>query len=303
MPLQSVPTEPDDPASTFSLWQLRSNGTAGAENVFWGRDDVTEFLTPGYFDNDNRADIGVWREMPSAFYFIRRSTAPNTILGVQFGTTGDIVGREADYDGDGRTDPTVVRRTNAGRWVWYYLRSSNNSFGQVFFGAGNGTPDEDIPLPGADYTGDGRADLVVLRQNEASGDTYFIGDVNTGAVVLTQQWGEFSTDFYVTGDYVGDARADFAVWRAAGAGANGAWYILQNGGTQTVIVPFGIPGPAETRDLALCGDYNGDGKDDIAVYRRSNNTYYWLNSPSLTSVGGFLFTGDRGFPVANVPVF
>jgi hypothetical protein len=187
--------------------------------------------------------------------------------------------------------------------VWYYLRSGNNTLGAVFFGEGNGTPNEDIPLPGADYNGDGRADLVVVRQNEASGDIYFVGDANTGAGILAQQWGEFSTDFYVTGDFVGDARADFAVWRGAGPGANGVWFIRENGGTRTVIAPFGIPGPAETRDLALCGDYNGDGKDDIAVYRRSNNTYYWLNSPGFTTTGGFQFTGNPGFPVANLPVF
>jgi hypothetical protein len=116
----------------------------------------------------------------------------------------------------------------------------------------------------------------------------------------------------VTGDYLGDSRADFAVWRGVnfprGATRNGYWYIQENGGNNRIIVQFGIPSdPSGHNDLPVCGDYNGDGKSDIAVYRHTNNTFYWLNSPSLTSMGAQQFgqPGDR--PLAAVkntsPVF
>lgn len=283
------------PAGGNILWKLRNNGAAGSQDVSFGTTN-TDFLTPGYFDTDNSADINVWRvgtaANTAAFYFVRPSTAPTTVLGIQWGrhdgtaaTTNDSPGREADYDGDGRDDPTVVRRVS-GIWNWFYLRSSNNTLGAVQFGTGNATATEDIPLTGADYAGDNRADLVVLRQNAAGGESYIVGDSTTGVITLTQQWGEFDTDFYIIGDYLGDSKADFAVWRAFGTGTNGAWYIRENGGTgQQVFIQFGTPGAAGTRDVAVCGDYNGDGKSDIAVYRRSNSSFYWLNSPANTTLG------------------
>ncbi|HEX8399723.1 MAG TPA: FG-GAP-like repeat-containing protein, partial [Pyrinomonadaceae bacterium] len=232
---------------------------------------------------------------------------PNSFLAIQWGKSGssgegDYPTREADYDGDGRDDLTVLRRVD-NKWHWYYLRSSNNTFAALVFGHGDYTSLEDQPLPGADYTGDGRADIGVIRRTDGGGDTYLIGDSNTGAIVLTQQWGDFPGDIYMTGDYLGDSRADFAVWRGVnfpnGTTRDGYWYIQENGGNNRIIVQFGIPSsPFQINDLPVCGDYNGDGKSDIAVYRYTNNTFYWLNSPSLTSVGAQQFGQPGDMPIA-----
>jgi hypothetical protein len=287
------------------VWRLRNNGSAGESTVFWGLSS-TDIPTPGYFDADNIADIAVWRSASPANYFIRRSgpsAPPNSLLAIQWGTAGDFPTREADYDGDGRDDPTVLRRVN-NRWNWYFLRSSSNTFGAVVFGIGDETLFEDIPLPGADYTGDGRAEIGVIRPNLFGADAYIIGDSNTGAVTLVRQWGEVFTDVFMTGDYIGDNRADFAVWRGItsplGTG-NGFWYIQENGGNNRVAVQFGIPSSQDQiNDIPVCGDYNGDGKSDVAVYRFTNNTFYWLNSPSLTIVGGQQFGQPGDLPVAAV---
>jgi len=114
-------------------------------------------------------------------------------------------------------------------------------------------------------------------------------DSNTGSLVLAQDWGIGGSgrDVYVIGDYLGDRRADFAVMRRSGFGTtapNATWWILENGGAgQVVTRQFGYGSSAPDEDLAVCGDYNGDGKQDIAVYRQSVRTFYWLNSPGFDS--------------------
>lgn len=280
---------------TYRVWRTRNNGGAGAENYGFGF--TTDGVAPGYFDNDNRADFNIRRG--DTYYYRPSAGVPNGINPVPWGLSTDFIGREADYDGDGRDDPTVVRRVG-GVWQWLILRSSNNTFLGTNFGIGSGTATEDIPIAGADYTGDGAADLTVIRDGGAGGESYVIGNAVSGALVLVQQWGEFNTDFYVIGDYLGDSRADFATWRGFGAGTNGVWQIRENGGAgQTVYTQFGIPGGAAARDQVVCGDYDGNGKSDIAVYRASNKTFYWLTNPSNpTTQNAFTMT----YPAGTAPI-
>jgi hypothetical protein len=287
------------------VWRHYANPTGAYMFFNWGLNNAPDRIAPGYYDNDNRADANVWRPSVGTYYLRpSTSTIPNTIVPIQWGLSSDFARFEADYDGDGRDDPTVIRRSG-GQWQWLILRSSNSTLLVTNFGIGNATASEDIPFAGADYTGDGRADITVLRQNAAGPETYLVGDAVTGNLVLAQTWGEFSTDYYIIGDYLGDSRADFAVWRGFGAGTNGVWYIRENGGPGQVTTQFGIPGDDTVSDTPICGDYDGNGKDDIAVYRSSNKSFYWLTNPAnQASLGGFVFqTPPNTAPITNeIPV-
>lgn len=291
-------------------WKIQSNGTNETRFLDWGRDDFnyTDSVNPGYFDGDDKADVAVWRKNlndGSGTFFINPSTAPDSMQVVQWGLQTDLnIRLSADYDGDGRDDLTVARRVG-NSWVWYYLRSSDNSFGAINFGIAGAGAGTDLPETGADYNGDGRADLVVIRRNADGTATYYVGDSITGQIILIQQWGIASGDVVVTGDFIGDERADFAVWRGERDTGDGFWYIKENGGDQIVAIPFGIPG-MNFLDRAIRGDYNGDGKDDIAIYRTyrnaqspDNNTFYWLNSPNFDTLGAFKFGSAGNIPVAN----
>jgi hypothetical protein len=294
-------------SSTNIIWRILSNaqGGGGVQTIFYGLSGLDN-PTPGYFDNDNRADLNVYRAAAGT-YFLRPSTAttPNTFQAIQFGLPTDITGREADYDGDGRDDPTVIR-DGGSTLVWFILRSSTNTVSVVNFGRpgfASSTATGDIPIAGADYNGDGRAEITVIRNDPAGADTYLAGDSVTGAIVLAQPWGEFDTDFYVVGDYLGDRRADFAVYRAFAGGTNGNWFIRENGGTGTVTRLFGLTSLASVTDRPICGDYNGDGKQDIAIYRSANSSFYWLNSPDFNTFSGIQFGAPGDFPVAGLRAF
>ncbi|MDQ4120593.1 MAG: hypothetical protein M3209_04000 [Acidobacteriota bacterium] len=293
---------------TNYIWRILNNGGAGQETVFWGL-SASDFPTPGYFDVDNRADIAVWRfsNTPGESRFFIRHTNPVALNAFPFGTGSDFAGYDADFDGDGRDDPTTIRRVN-NQWLWSYRASTTNTIRSVPFGTGTGTGSdigsggEDIPLPGADFSGDGRADFVVLRQNAGGPETWFWGDSVTGQILGSFVWGEYNTDFFILGDFLGDSRFDFAVWRGVGAGTDGNWYIRENGGAGFVARNFGIPRTQTTGDFPVAGDFGGDSKYDIAVYRQSNNTFYWLNTPTATTVSGQQFGQAGDFPVGALRI-
>jgi hypothetical protein len=261
-------------------------------------DDITAF---GDYTGDGIADLSVWRTGAQGMYFILRSDNLQ-LLSIPWGRTGDVPRHEGDYDGDGRMDATILRAEGGGI-RWFVLRSGTNTFSTFVFGLTN-----DIPLVGADYTGDGADDPAVIRVNQTTGEMLWIVGNTVGGLVNKVSWGNFNTDFVVpAGDYDGDGRADFAVWRGFGTApaVTGQWIILRSGGGVSYI-QFGIPGSGDTnpnRDIPLrSGDYDGDKKTDIAVYRPSNQTFYVLRSSNLQ-----LMTqraGDPGdIPLASLGTF
>ena len=78
-------------------------------------------------------------------------------------------------------------------------------------------------------------------------------------------------------DANGDGKSDYVVVRNVSGNIN--WYVYASG-----VGPYSVTtwGSAST-DVPLMGDYDGDGKDDIAVYRAgAPSTFYILNSQSNT---------------------
>jgi hypothetical protein len=82
--------------------------------------------------------------------------------------------------------------------------------------------------------------------------------------------------------------SDLAIWRPS----SGEWWVMAGAGTQQVTQGWGLSG-----DVAVPGDYDGDGKTDFAVFRPSDNNWYLIYSSTGAS-GQFAYgtSDDKAVP-------
>lgn len=184
----------------------------------------------------------------------------------------------ADFDGDGRADLSVFRKSDA---TWYRLNSSNGGFSASRFGLNS-----DTIAPG-DFDGDGRTDLAVFRPSEG---TWYLRQSAAGFRSI--RFGA-PTDIATPGDFDGDQKTDIAIFRPN----DGTWWSLNSLDGSTTVFRFGT-----AEDLPVVGDYNSDGESDFAVYRPSSGTWY-ISYPDPDHWGNFLvrsvrfgLAGDRPTP-------
>ena len=180
-----------------------------------------------------------------------------------------------DFDGDGKTDYGIIRRSGAlSPWTWWINNSSNGAISTFNFGM---SPN-DIPQP-LDFDGDGKDDIAMWRNSPQAGQSsaYYIiqSSTNTIRIIAFGQHG----DIPVTADYDGDGKEDPAVWRAQRAPRKASdqatWYYLgslNNPNNNITYVPWGMRYGTQSDqvDEPYPGDFDGDGKADFRLQRRAD---------------------------------
>mgnify|MGYP001197218090 CR=1 FL=1 len=189
--------------------------------------------------------------------------------------------RPVDFDGDGRQDYSVLKFPASAPQPISYWNLNSTTGVQVSGPWGDAATD--FPTPG-DFDGDGRDDLAIYRAGATAGAQSSFWIFQSGSnTVQFYAWG-LNGDNAIARDYDGDGKTDVAVFRrGASAGAQAVWYIRQSSNGATRIVNFGTTGATSSDlDVPVPGDYDGDGKFDIAVYRAGalspSNTYIVLRS-------------------------
>lgn len=252
----------------------------------------TDFFVPEDYDGDNKTDIAVWRPGAStvaAFYILQSQTS--TLRTELFGQTGDDPTVVGDYNGDGQADVAVYRAGAASgdQSTWFFRTTSGGPVTYTPWGQ-NG----DFPVPG-DFDGDGKNDFVIQRNNGGGQARFWqlFSNGSTGSVVFGTP-----TDVVVPGDYDGDGKADIATVRGISGSIN--WFVLPSSTGVISAIPYAVFGTSAT-DFPAQGDYDGDGKIDVAIWRPNAdptlNFFYFLGSTS--GVGRFEWGANGDYPVAN----
>ncbi len=193
----------------------------------------------------------------------------------------------ADFNGDAKPD---VLESGTGTLL-VLLGNGNGTFKAAATTASAAALQ---PIAATDLNGDGKADVVGTFASNlvvylSKGDGTFAAGVSYGLGVASPV-----STIISFADFNGDGKTDVAV-STAGTAADLEVVFLGNGdGTfQAAKTSAGVPSPCSSA-LAVSGDFNGDGKPDLA-----------LNCPNAIPVGVYILpgNGDGTFqaPTLSIP--
>lgn len=223
---------------------------------FFSRENPDEQLipVPSDYDGDLKTDIALFNKTSGDWYIINSSNFKVAPL-KKFGTLLGEIPIPGDIDGDGRSETSVYTPRNTAGWP--SLLTSNSKFVKMTFPSSSLV---DIPAY-SDIDGDNKSDYIIYRPTESSFYVYLSSKIYNGIEIKI---GNINSRI-VLDDYDGDKKVDLAAWSPE----NGEWEIVYAKDLltdQTMVnhtkIHLGAAG-----DTPFPGDYDGDGKSDIAVYK------------------------------------
>lgn len=153
------------------------------------------------------------------------------------------------------------------------------------------TPEYSSNSPAKEYVYAGSKLVAVTEPVQPAPDDLAVWRLSTGrwyvkgstGTLTEQTWG-VSTDKPTPGDYDGDGKTDFCVYRpdddGTPGGDEGRWYVIYSGNSTLDSNFWG-----GESDTPVQADFDGDARTDYAVYRPSNQTWYikFAASGNITS--------------------
>lgn len=289
-----------DPGTDKQWWILNS-GDNSVTAAGFGAGTANELNVPADFDGDLKADIAVWRSEAGIGSFHIFNSSTSTVSTVEFGIEGDNPTVTGDYDGDGIADPAVFRCPAfppGGQCHYFYLGSDNNPGNAITFVPwGDNVAADLYPAPG-DFDGDGRFDFCLQRPRPgATTQAQFVLLRSSDQAVEYINWGARSA-VIAPGDYDGDGRSDLMTVSVVGSTVR--WSLLTRSGAQSY-TDWGTTSVAGTSEFLAASDYDGDGKMDVAVWRRDNsdpdNSFLYILRSSDGSLEAFEWGSTTDFAV------
>ncbi|MGW4060855.1 DNRLRE domain-containing protein [Amycolatopsis sp. NPDC004747] len=128
----------------------------------------------------------------------------------------------------------------------------------------------------SDFNGDGKDDVVTFTRGDTA-DVYVSLSDGTKFVQDGVRWHEqfaAQNEIPLTGDFDGDGKADVASFTR---GTDAAVWVALSDGTKFAPTPVKWQGHfAAGEEIPLVGDFDGDGRDDIASFTRGTDAGVWV---------------------------
>ena len=177
-------------------------------------------------------------------------------------------------------EPVGLVDTSSGEW---HLRHSEGDTTMFYYGNPG-----DVPFLG-DWDCDGEATPGLFRQSDAF--AYLRNSNSQGIADIRFYFGNPS-DIPLAGDFNGDGCDTLSIYRPE----NQTFYIMnelgkdEGGlGAAEYSFMFGNPG-----DSPVAGDWDGDGVDEIGLYRETTGFLYYRNTLTTGVAHGEMFFGNPG---------
>ncbi|WP_328657083.1 FG-GAP-like repeat-containing protein [Streptomyces sp. NBC_00334] len=236
-----------------------------------GRGDVAAFY--GY----SNGDVGLitWLSLGGGL-FSEPQHSWKTTSGWSFDR---MTVNSGDFDGDGRDDVAVwYDYADGGDKLHTFLAKADGGFASPFasFTRTEGWTASHMKFSTGDFNGDGRDDLAALY-GYATGEVRIItfpatadgGFVNTPVNGWSTTGWNFDAASLHSGDFDGDGRDDLAAWYDYGDGHDAVIGFTADAtgkfGNRTELWTVAPDNYYRERMQIVTGDYNGDGRDDLAT--------------------------------------
>ena len=182
----------------------------------------------------------------------------------------------SDESGTGTCRPNLKKTDKIGVYrpssSTFFLRNSNSgdaAYTSFTFGRAN-----DTALFG-DWDGDGIDDVGIYRNYTAT-PSFYLRPSSNGKIMIITFSGSQKSDVPITGDWNGDGKDTIGIYTDYEDDNEENLFQLRDSntnGSADVTINFGSNG-----DIPVAGDWNNDGKDEIGIYRPSEDTFYLRQS-------------------------
>lgn len=227
-----------------SLWPGHAAGVGGS--VF------------GDFNGDGRTDIAGWTSVGSSWVVCYSTGSGFPCVGATIHPGGPGRNVSGDFNGDGRTD--MAYYTGSGG-IWKMCLSTGSGFSCVNWASHGGGHANNLT---ADFNGDGLDDMAGYTGANGNWHVCLSNGAGFNCSYMTSHTGGMSKT--KLGDFNGDGLTDMAGFLGTPGSGVAPWKICLSTGTNFTCSDWTAHNAGL---LGAVGDYNGDGRTDLAAYNGS----------------------------------